>query len=192
MEENSKKEKNIRNNEKKVEQKSEFDEGKIEKEKELLRVKKKYSIKYILLRKMLEPYAIYMIAVAVLVNVSMYGSIFLCTLLLLLIMFVMLALSKKSAANTYISFLETKLVYRRKFLFVNKRKVMNYSDIDDIVFTYGPSTFTKIFYKAFHFGNIYVYPKKGTLLTNGISLEVVADIEKVIDEIKNTIGDKIV
>ena len=43
----------------------------------------------------------------------------------------------------------------------------------------------------FGYGNIYVYPKKGNLITNGMQIELVSDINQKVEEIKNIVGDKI-
>ena len=137
---------------------------------ELLRIKKKYSIKYVLTAKLFEVYLVFLI----------------------LIIFGALILSKKSAAQTYISFYEDKVVYKRKFLFMNKEKEMKYENIADIGYNQGTSWVTRFFQKIYHFGNIYIYPKKGNLLFNGICLEVVENIEDVANEIKEKISDKII
>ena len=158
---------------------------------ELLRVKKKYSPKYILTAKMLEIYLFFLIFIIVSSLSKNIGMAVLFVVGLLLIMFTALILGKKSASKTYIVFGDKKIVYKRKFLFINTEREIAYEDVKDIVFTQGTSWIQRIFQKAFGLGNIYVYPKKGNILLNGIQLEVVADIDKVIEDIKMVVGDKI-
>lgn len=159
---------------------------------ELLKIKKKYSIKYVLTAKLFEVYIIFLLFCIGTVLISKPVYIIFFIILLIIIILATLILSKKSAINTYITFYEDKVVYKRKFLFINKEKVMQYKDIADIGYNYGNTLITSWFQKLFHYGNIYIYPKKGNIMFNGISLEVVENIEQVTEEIKEKVGDKIV
>ena len=57
--------------------------------------------------------------------------------------------------------------------------------------TKGYTFLEKIFQKKFGYGNLYVYPKKGTIISNGMQIELIADIDKKVEEIKSIVGDKI-
>lgn len=160
-------------------------------EKELLKIKKKYSIKYILTAKLIEVYIVFLLAIIVSFGSGEIGIGVFSIFILIVIIFLVLILSKKSAAQTYMLFYEDRIVYKRKFLFTNKEKVMKYNDIKDIVFTQGTNWYTRMWQKLFKLGNIYVYPKKGNIIMNGISLEVVENIDNVINDIKLVVGDKI-
>lgn len=164
----------------------------MEKDKEeLLRIRKKYSFKYALTANMFELYIFYIILIlfSFYMNNIMYGIVF--TVLILIVAIFILIWQKNSAKETYLSFYSTKVVYKRKFLFTYKEKILEYDEIKDIVFVQGTNMITRIFQKAFHMGNIYIYPKKGNIFTNGMQLENVACIEKVIEDVKNIAGDKI-
>lgn len=175
----------------KKESENEINQNNYNKDKELLKIRKKYSIKYVLTAKLIEVYIIFLLVIifSFCSGATMIGifSIF----ILIVIVFCTLIFSKKSAAQTYISFYEDKVIYKRKFLFIDKEKIVEYSNIKDIVFTQGTSWYTRIWQKILKLGNIYIYPKKGNIITNGISLEVVDNIDKVIEDIKTIVGDRI-
>ena len=158
---------------------------------ELLRIKKKYSPKYILIVKMIDWYIVF----GIIIVISFIGKNILTSigfiLILLFSMFASLVLGKLSAKKTYLSFYENKVVYKRKFLFININRELKYNEIKDIVFTQGTSWLSRTFERIFKFGNVYVYPKKGNIITNGMQLEVVENIEKVMLDIKTVVGDKI-
>ena len=159
---------------------------------ELLRIKKKYSIKYVLTAKLFEVYLVFLILIICSIVISEPILVVGLIILLVFIMMGALIFSKQNAAHTYIVFYEDKVVYKRKFLFMNKEKEMKYENIADIGYNQGTSWVTRFFQKIYHFGNIYIYPKKGNLLFNGICLEVVENIEDVANEIKEKISDKII
>lgn len=158
---------------------------------ELLRIKKKYSPKYILTAKMIEVYIFFILFILVSILSKNIGTAILFTIILLVVMFCVLVIGKKSASKTYLAFYDTKIVYKRKFLFIDSEKEIAYEDVKDIVFTQGTGWIQRGFQKAYGIGNIYVYPKKGNILLNGMQLEIVANIEQVMDDIKNVVGDKI-
>lgn len=160
-------------------------------EKELLKIKKKYSIKYILTAKLVEVYIVFLLAIIISFYSGEVGIGVFSIFALILIILLVLIFSKKSASQTYMLFYEDKIVYKRKFLFINKERTMEYNDIKDIIFTQGTNWYTKMWQKFFKLGNIYVYPKKGNIIMNGISLEIVENIDNVIDDIKLVVGDKI-
>ena len=111
--------------------------------------------------------------------------------ILIVIAILTLILSKKSASKTYIIFYDDEIVYKRKFLFIDREKRLKYGEVKDIVFTHGTNWLTRMWQKIFKFGNIYIYPKKGNIYTHGIYIEVVENIDKVINDVKTVVGDKI-
>lgn len=163
----------------------------VENEKELLKVKKKYSIKYVLLVKLIEVYIIFLLVIIISFYSGLVSIGILSIFVLLVIIIGTLILSKKSASKTYMSFYDDRIVYKRKFLFIDKERTLEYSEVKDIVYTQGTSWYTRIWQKIFKFGNIYVYPKKGNIITHGMALEVVENIDEVVENIKKIIGDKI-
>lgn len=158
---------------------------------ELLRIKKKYSPKYILIVKLIECYIIFGILIAFSIVGRNFLNLICFVFILILIMLVSLVLGKKSAAKTYLAFYENKVIYKRKFLLRDTTRELNYDEIKDIVFTQGPSWFARFFQKRFKFGNVYVYPKKGNILTRGMQIEFVSQIDKVMVDIKTVVGDKV-
>ena len=166
------------------------DDG-VKEEKELLRIKKKYSIKYVLIVKLIEVYIIFLLVILFSFFSNRIGIGIFSIFLLVVFVIVYLILSKKSASKTYMIFYDTKVVYKRKFLSFEKERALEYSEIKDIVYTQGTSWYTRFWQKIFGFGNIYVYPKKGNIFTHGMSIDVIENIDKVVDELKNLIGDKI-
>lgn len=158
---------------------------------ELLRVKKKYNFKYIMTCKLIELHIIFALFIMCFILRKSIGTALLMLLLYILILSITLILYKKSAENTYISFQENKVVYRRKFLFVNKKEEMLYNEIKNISFTYDPSVYAKFWQKKFNIGNLVIYPKKGNIFVYGMELSCVGPLDKLIEDIKNSIGDKI-
>ena len=158
---------------------------------EIIRVKRKYNSKFVLISKLFE---LHLIAILMLMCFIVAKQIWSCILIISIyvaIILVALILSKKSAEGTYISFQENKVVYRRKFLFVNKKEEMLYNEIKNISFTYDPSVYAKFWQKKFNIGNLVIYPKKGNIFVYGMELSCVGPLDKLIEDIKNSIGDKI-
>jgi len=158
---------------------------------ELYRIKKKYSPKYILLARLVEYYIIFILLIAFGIIIKRYLNVLFFIIIFIAGVILILFFSKKSVQETYIAFYKTKVVYRRKFLFIDRKIELAYEDIKDIVFTQGNNWWTRAFQKKFNLGNILIYPKKGNILVNGMQLEIVENIKQVIEDIKNVIGDKI-
>ena len=163
-----------------------------EKEKELLKLKREFSPKYILTAKLLEIYLFFILFIVFcfLINRVLY-SIFI-IIILFIITFAKLVLEKRSSNQTVMKFYEDRIEFKGKiFILKVNERVLKYSEIKDITFTQGSTFFEKRFQKVFGYGNIYVYPKKGNLITNGMQIELVSDINQKVEEIKNIVGDKI-
>lgn len=128
--------------------------------KELLKIKKKYSIKYILIEKLAEVYIVFLLVIIFSAYYNQISAIVLSIFALLVIVLGMLILSKKSAAETYIIFYEDRIFYKRKFLFINKERTLKYDEVKSITFTQGVNWYQKIWQKIFNLGGIYIYPKK--------------------------------
>lgn len=163
----------------------------MENEKELLKIKRKFSPKYILTGKMIEPYLVFLLLIIVCFSSKriLYGIIII--LLFVLFTFVKLVFEKRKSNQTYMKFFNDRIEYKGKVLFRNQERVLKYDEIKDITFTQGITFLEKRFQKAFGFGNIYVYPKKGNILTKGMQIELVENINEKIEEIKSIVGDKI-
>lgn len=159
---------------------------------EIMRIKKTYNPKFILVSKLFELHLISILLFMCFVVAKQVWSCILVILLYIAIIMVTLILSKKSAEGTYISFQENKVVYRRKFLLRDTREEMLYKDIKEISFQYDVGAFTRFWQKRMNIGNIVIYPLKGNVLIYGIELANIAPFDKLMVDIKNNIGDKIV
>ena len=126
------------------------------KEKELLRVKKKYSPKYILTAKLAEVYLIFLLFIAICFASKKIAYGFLGMVALILSVLGFLIISKKNAKSNYISFYDDKVVYKGKKLWWDSERTLKYSEIKDITFTQGSSFFEKRIQKLMNLGNIYV------------------------------------
>ena len=158
----------------------------------LLKVRQKYSPKYILTRKLFEVYFIFLLFFVFCFSSNNIFEGIIYALILILIIFCTLIISKKNSRKNYIAFCENKVVFEGKVLFRNVKRELAYSEIKDIVFTWGTGWFDRFFQKMFKLGNIYVYPKKGNIFSEGMQLEIVENFEKIMEDIKNIAGDKII
>lgn len=158
----------------------------------LLKVRQKYSPKYILTRKLFEVYFIFLLLfIFCFSNNNIFQGI-IYALILIFIIFCTLIIFKKNSKKNYIAFYETKVVFEGKVFFRSVKRELAYSEIKDIVFTWGTGWFDRFFQKLFKLGNIYIYPKRGNIFSSGMQLEIVENFEKIMEDIKNIAGDKIV
>ncbi len=163
-----------------------------EKEKELLKIKRVFSPKYVLTEKMIEPYLFFALFIALCFSMKkiLYGIVII--LILVLLIFIKLVLEKRRSNRTVMKFYEDRIEFRGNiFFFKVEQRVLKYSEIKDITVTKGYTFLEKIFQKKFGYGNLYVYPKKGTIISNGMQVELIADIDEKVEEIKKIVGDKI-
>lgn len=158
---------------------------------EILRVKKKYSFKYIMLYKLIEFNIIFLILAIIFILRKSLLSVFFTLFLYVVLLAVSLILYKKSAENTYISFQEKKVVYRRKFLFINKKDELLYDEIKSISLNYEPTWYGKFWQKKLNLANLVIYPKKGLVFMYGMELSCVGPFDKILNDLQNNIGDKI-
>ena len=159
---------------------------------EIMRVKKTYNPKFVLVAKLFELHLIAILLIACFLVSKQIASLLFVILVYLTILILSLVLSKKSAKGTYISFGENKVVYRRKFLFRDTREEIKYEDIKEILFQYDVGTIIKFWQKNMNMGNMVIVPKKGNVIFNGIEITNIAPFDKLMVDIKNNIGDKIV
>lgn len=163
-----------------------------EKEKELLKLNREFSPKYILTAKLLEIYLFFVLLIVFcfLAKRVLYGIFII--VILGIIIFAKLVLEKRNSNQTVMKFYEDRIEFKGKIFFVKvNERILKYDEIKDITFTQGSTFFEKRFQKMFGYGNIYVYPKRGNLITNGMQIELVSDINQKVEEIKNIVGDKI-
>lgn len=164
----------------------------MKKEKELLKLTRVFSPKYILTEKLAEVYLFFILLVGVCFATKriLYGILMI--LLLILIVFVVFVLEKRKSNQTYMKFYDDRIEYKGKMFGIKTfERSLKYSEIKDITFTQGTTFFEKRFQKAFGYGNIYVYPKSGTYLGRGMQIELVENVNQKVEEIKNIVGDKL-
>lgn len=163
-----------------------------EKEKELMKINREFSPKYILTQKMLEIYLFFALLILLCIASKRIAYLIISIIVLIIIVLGKLVFEKRKTNQTVMKFYDDRVEFKGRIFFVKaQNRVLKYSEIKDITVTQGATFFEKRFQKAFGYGNIYIYPKKGNLLTNGMQIELVADINKKIDEIKQIVGDKI-
>ena len=163
-----------------------------EKEKELLKLKRVFSPKYILTEKLIEVYLFFILLIALGIKAKKVGYVVAFVLILLCIIGFKLVFEKRKSNQTTMKFYEDRIEFKGKmFLFKVEERILKYDEIKDITCTQGATFLEKRFQKAFGYGNIYVYPKKGTYLTNGMQIELVENIDEKVREIKKIVGDKI-
>lgn len=162
------------------------------KEKELLKLKRVYSTKYILTEKLLEVYLFFILVLAICFSSKKIVYAIFSILFFLVIVFFKLVFEKRKSNQTYMKFYEDRVEFKgRMFLFKVEERTLKYDEIKDITFTQGATFIEKRFQKAFGFGNIYIYPKKGSYITSGMQIELVDNIEEKVEQIKSIVGDKI-
>lgn len=163
-----------------------------EKEKELLKLKRVFSPKYVLTEKLAEVYLFFVLLILICFATKriIYG-IFMIVILVFIIFF-KLVFEKRKSNQTVMKFYEDRIEFKgNMFLFKVENRVLKYDEIKDITFTQGATFLERRFQKAFGYGNIYVYPKKGAYITNGMQIELVENINEKVEEIKEIVGDKI-
>ena len=159
--------------------------------KELLKVRKKYSVKYALMYNLIGLHLVSLVLILALIFSGKYLQIFLYLLFYFVASICVLAFCKKSAAKTYVTFYEDKVVYIRKFLFINKKEEMKYNEIKEISFFDGED-WGKLCKKISGLTDMEIYPKKGNILLDGIIITNVYPANKVKDDVNRIIGDKII
>lgn len=94
-------------------------------------------------------------------------------------------IGKRIAVGTKCNFYEDKLVYTFDFLFIHTKKVVNYKDIQDIVYS------QRFLQKRFGLGDIsIILGKKGPLI-KGIDICDVANVSEVFKKLTESVGSKI-
>ena len=163
-----------------------------ENEEELLKLKRIFSPKYILTGKLLEVYLFFILIIAFTIISKRILYCVILIIILILIIFAKFVFEKRKSNQTVMKFYNDRVEFKGyMFFFKVKKRVLEYSEIRDITFTQGATFLEKRFQKAFGYGNIYVYPKRGMYLKNGMQIELIENINEKIEEIKNIVGDKL-
>ena len=135
-------------------------------DKELLKLKRIFAPKYILTEKLAEVYLFFALLIGICIAMKKIGYAILMIFIAIIIIFFKLVFEKRKANQTYMKFFEDRIEFKGKiFLYKTEKRTLKYDEIKDIIVTQGSNFFEKIFQKRLGYWNIYVYPKKGNLIT---------------------------
>ena len=152
--------------------------------KETLKLKRKYSIAYEIV-KYTEVIVIFILASIFSLSVggviNFLITLFICALLIGILLFV----DKRIAIGTEIIFYEKKVRYKFKFLFFKTDRIVKYTDISDAAY------FQTHRQKKFGYGDLCIYTKgiiPGIGYLNGIHIENLENIEQVFKNVGEILG----
>lgn len=151
---------------------------------EQLKIKRKYSIAYELVKYM---WIFLVFILSSLICISTGGILeeLLVILIFVVLIGFLLFIDKRIAMATQVVFYEKKMVYTFKFLFIDTEKVVKYADLKDVTYY---QTFKQ---KRFGFGDICVYAKgifPGATLLNGFQIKNVENVKEVLELIGQVVG----
>ena len=152
--------------------------------KEVLKLKRKYSINYEIARYSAMIIIFILMAILYLLT-KCFAEFFITIILLGAILGFLMFLDKRIANGTKVTFYEKKVKYKFKFLFINKTKVIKYKDIKDITY------YQSYKQKKFGYGDICVYTKEvipGAGFFNGFQIKNVENIVEALEKIKEIVG----
>lgn len=157
------------------------EEEKVAKSKsEVLTIKRKHLLKYEFLR-YFYLYVIFILAGAMTEKSS--GMILSLILLLFTVGF-LLFWNKRISRATTCKFYSRKIDFKCKFWIIDRQREILYKNLDSVN---KEQTFLQ---KIFDLGNIYIYAKKGNLLTTGIEIKNVPNFKKTYEKINELIEEK--
>lgn len=146
----------------------------------ILTIKRKHLIKYELLKYFWIYVVFILIGDATKSSLGLIGSV----LILLIIIGFLLFWNKRISKATTCKFSEEKVEYKCKFWIIDRQREILYKDLDSIN---KEQTFLQ---KMFNLGNIYIYAKKGNLLTTGIEIRNVHNFKETYERIDELIEEK--
>lgn len=151
---------------------------------EQLKLKRKYSINYEMLR-YLELHLIFVLALVVCFSAGGFLEALGVILIYVAVMGLLLCVDKRIAMGTKAVFYEKSAKYTFKFLFIDTTKVIKYSDIRDIRY------FQTRRQKKYGYGDLCVYAKgviPGSGFINGFQIKNVENVEEVLEKITEIMG----
>lgn len=149
-----------------------------------MKITRKFLPKYYFLMKWeLFLFSILLLSFAIgLKNPSMIIAIIITILLAYAVSFF---IGKRIAVGTKCNFYEDKLVYSFDFLFIHRKKVINYKDVKDIVYN------QRFLQKKFGLGDISIITDQKGPFIKGIDICDVANVSDVFKKLTETVGRKI-
>ena len=148
--------------------------------KEVLTIKRKYSLKYELFRNSY----LYLIFILAGVMTEKASGMILSIALLILTLGFILFWNKRISKATKCKLYSTKIDFKCKFWIIDTKRQILYSNLDSIN---KDQTFWQ---KRFDLGDIYIYAKKGNLITTGIQLKNVSNFKETYEKINKFIDEK--
>lgn len=148
--------------------------------KEALTIKRKYSLKYELFR---NGY-LYLIFILAGVMTEKASGMILSLVLLIVTLGFILFWNKRISKATVCKFYSTKIDFKCKFWFIDTKREILYKNLDS---TNKEQTFWQ---KRFDLGDLYIYAKKGNLLTTGIQVKNVPNFKETYEKINELICEK--
>ena len=150
--------------------------------KEVFKIKRKYLIKYELI-KCLWVIVIFVLCMAIFLLGKKFGEFFITFFVLALILGVWLFINKRIANATTVTFYEKKVVYRFKLGFIERVKVVKYKDFSDVAYF---QTFKQ---KGYKLGDLCFYAKGllGASLLSGFQIKDVENIVETTQKVKEII-----
>lgn len=152
---------------------------------ERLVVKRKYSIKYNLLKYMLY-IIIFILSIIVCLSSAQFLAALGLTVLGIFVIGLLLFIDKRIARGTKATFYDRKVVYEFHFWFIDNEKVVTYDNITEALI-YKPT----LRQRRFDLGDICVYAKgaiPGSTLLNGFQIKNVENPEEVLEKISEVIN----
>ena len=151
---------------------------------EVLKIKRKYLIKYEILR-YLEIIIIFVLSLIALIASKSWLEFFLTAFAFVALMGFLLFWDKRVANGTTATFYEKMVVYRFKFFIFDTTKIVKYKDLKDVVYY---QTYRQ---KKLGMGDICFYANgsiPGATLLNGFQIKNVENLAETLEKIKEVVG----
>jgi len=143
----------------------------------LLDLKRKYKIKYMLFK----TWEVFFVLILAGIMTGKPLGLMVCLLLLVVVECFLLIYEKRKSKATKCKFYKNKVEYSCNFGLTKVERKINYKDLDTVSYN---QTFVQ---KLFNFGDVYIYAKKGNLLTTGIEVKNVSNLKENIEKINEII-----
>lgn len=148
--------------------------------KEILTIKRKHSLKFELLK-----YSyLYLIFILAGIMTEKASGMIICLILLLITIGFLLFWNKRISRATICKFYAKKINFKCKFWIIDKEREISYRNLDSI------NKEQTLLQRIFDFGDLYIYAKKGNLLTTGIEVKNVPNFKETYEKIDELIVEK--
>ncbi|MGN1298971.1 MAG: PH domain-containing protein [Candidatus Scatovivens sp.] len=151
-----------------------------ENKKEILSIKRKHSLKY----ELIKYFYIYLIFILSGVMTQTVGGMITCLLLMVIVIGFLLFWNKRISKATSCKFDNKKIEFKCKFWIIDRQRTIFYKDLDSI------RKEQSVLQRIFNLGNIYIYAKKGNLLTTGIEIVNVPNFKENLEKINAIVEEK--